>query len=471
MSQLPEGLEGRDGLGTPAEALTSLRSHLRGDLITDADEAYDEARSVYNAMIDRRPAMIVQCDDVADVIAGVRFARARELPLAVRGGGHSGQGLGVVDDGLVLDLSNMDGVIVDPGTRTASVEGGATWGQVDHATHAFGLAVPSGILSTTGVGGLTLGGGHGYLTRKYGLTIDSLQAADMVLADGSFVRASEEDHPDLFWAIRGGGGNFGVVTSFLFRLHPVDTVVGGPMLWSLDRAREVMRWYREFILDAPEDVYGWFGLLSVPSGPPFPEELHGEKVCAIVWCLTGPVDEAERTLETVRQAFPPILDLVGAVPYPMLQSAFDGLYPKGHQWYWRADFVETLPDEAIDRHLEFAGILPSALSTMHLYPLNGAVHRVAPDATAFAFRDATWSSVIVGVDPEPGNAGTIERWCKEYWKALHPYSMGGAYVNFMMDEGPDRVRATYRGNHDRLASIKRRYDPDNVFRVNQNIRP
>ncbi|GGL75244.1 oxidoreductase [Deinococcus aerolatus] len=452
------------------DAVIALRASLRGEVIQPEDERYDDLRALYNGMIDRHPALIVRCTDVADVQAALKFAAEHALRLAIRGGGHNGGGLGSVDGGLVIDLGPMHGVRVDPAERTVRVEGGATWGQVDHATHPFGLAVPSGIISTTGVGGLTLGGGLGHLTRKYGLTIDNLLEADVVLADGQLVTASAEQHPDLFWALRGGGGNFGVVTSFLFRGQPVDTVVGGPTLWTLEQAPEVMRWYREFIVNAPEDLNGFFAFLTVPPAPPFPEALHLQKMCGVVWCYTGPQEKAEEVFAPIRDFGPPALHGIHDMPFPALQSAFDGLYPPGHQWYWRADFVKELSDEAIATHVEHARTLPTMQCTMHLYPLDGAAHRVGPQDTAWSYRDATWGEVIVGVDPDPANAGTIKDWCVNYWEAVHPHSMGGAYVNMMMDEGQDRVRAAYRDNYDRLRQVKARYDPDNVFNVNQNIR-
>jgi FAD/FMN-containing dehydrogenase len=365
----------------------------------------------------------------------------------------------------------MRGTRVDPAARTVRVAGGCTWGDVDHATHAFGLATVSGIISTTGVGGLTLGGGHGHLTRKYGLTIDNLLAADVVLADGRFVTASADEHPDLFWALRGGGGNFGVVTSFLFRLHPVSTVLAGPTLWPLERAADVMRWYREFVPAAPEDLNGFFAFLVVPPAPPFPEELHKRKMCGVVWCYTGPAEDADRVFQPIQEFGPPALHGVQAMPYPALQSAFDALYPPGLQWYWRGDFVSELSDAAIALHVEYGSQLPTLHSTMHLYPIDGAVHRVARSETAFSYRDTTWSEVIVGVDPDPANRQRITTWTKDYWEALHPYSDGGAYVNFMMDESQDRVRATYRENYDRLVGVKNTYDPTNFFRCNQNIKP
>jgi FAD/FMN-containing dehydrogenase len=448
-----------------------FESRLRGQLIRPGDADYEPARKVYNGMIDRRPGLIARARDVADVISSVNFARDNDLTVAIRGGGHNAGGLGICDDCLVIDLSPMRGVRVDPAARTVRVEGGATWGDVDHATHAFGLATPSGIISTTGVGGLSLGGGIGHLTRKAGLTVDNILAADMVLADGRLVTASAEQNQDLFWAIRGGGGNFGVVTSFLFRLHPIHTVYAGPILWPLESAGEVMRFYREFITSAPDDINGFFLFLVVPPGPPFPEHLHNKTMCGVMWYYAGALDKAEAAFKPIRQFGRPALDLVGPLPHPAVQGMFDPLYPPGLQWYWKADFVKELSDEAIALHLKYGSQLPSVLSSMHLYPINGAAHRVGENDTAFSYRDANWASVIVGVDANPANMERIIPWAKDYWSALHPHSAGGAYVNFMMEEGQERVQASYRDNYQRLVAVKNKYDPGNFFHVNQNIKP
>lgn len=448
-----------------------FRASLRGTLVRPGDADYDEARAVYNGMIDKRPAFIVRTANVADVIRSVNFARDNHLLLAVRGGGHNGPGLGTCDDGLVIDLSQMKGVRVDPEARTARVEGGATWGDVDHATHVFGLATPSGIISTTGVGGLTLGGGLGHMARTFGLSLDNVLAVDMVLADGRFVTASADENPDLFWAARGGGGNFGVVTSFLFRLHPVSTVYAGPMLWELDQAAEAMRFYRNLILNAPDELNGWFAFLTVPPAAPFPEHLQLKKMCGVFWCYTGPLEMAEEIFKPIRQFGPPALDFVGPLPQPAMQSMFDALYPRGLQWYWRADWVKELSEEAIAQHVKHGSQLPTIFSTMHLYPINGAPQRVGQTDTAFSYRDANWGMVIVGVDPDPANNEHMIAWAKTYWEALHPYTAGGAYINMMMDEGQDRVKAAYRDNYARLVEIKNKYDPTNLFRVNQNIKP
>ncbi|WP_019588394.1 FAD-binding oxidoreductase [Deinococcus apachensis] len=456
---------------SPAELdLGPLRASVRGELIRPGDPGYEGARALFNGMIDRHPALIVRCTDVADVVAALRFGVESGLRVAVRGGGHNGGGLGGVDGGLVIDLGGMNGVRVDPGRRTVRVEGGAIWGQVDHTTHAFGLAVPSGIISTTGVGGLTLGGGLGYLTRKYGFTIDNLLEADVILADGRLVTASEGQNSDLFWGLRGGGGNFGIVTSFLFQAHPVSTVVGGPTLWPLEQAPQVLRWYQEFIRNAPDSLNGFFAFLTVPPGPPFPAELHLQKMCGVVWCYTGPLDQVDEVFEPIAAFGPPALHGVQPMPFPALQSAFDGLYTSGTQQYWRADFFGDLDDEAIEALCQQGQNLPTMLSTIHLYSVGGAAHRVSRDATAWSYRDADFAAVYYGVDPDPVNSGSIKDWAVRTWERLHPHSLGGAYVNFMMDEGQDRVRATYRDNYERLARVKARYDPRNVFNVNQNIR-
>jgi FAD/FMN-containing dehydrogenase len=452
--------------------LEKFKATLRGELIQRTDQPYEQVRKLYNAMIDKRPLLIARCADVADVISAVQFAREHELLTAVRGCGHNGPGLGSCNDGLMIDLGLMKGVRVDPANRTVRVEGGSTQGGMDHATHAFGLAVPAGIVSTTGVGGLTLGGGHGYLSRKYGLTIDNLIEADVVLADGTLVTASASQHDDLFWALRGGGGNFGVVTSFLFRAHPVSTVFGGPIFWELKDAPRVMKWYRQFLPQAPVDLSPFLHLGTVPAAEPFPKDIRGKKNCALIMCYTGPLEKGPEAVRPIREELPPpILDWMGPMPFPALQSLFDPLLPKGLQWYWKGDFVRELSDQAIDVHLQHALQTPSPLSIMHLYPIDGAVNKVAPSATAWNCRDARWSMVIDGIDPDPAKAETLKAWARGYWEAVHPFNLGGAYVNFMMEEGEDRIRATYGGNYDRLAAIKKKYDPMNFFRVNQNIKP
>ncbi|MFI6932560.1 FAD-binding oxidoreductase [Streptomyces sp. NPDC050287] len=458
---------------TPVHAARRELTDFTGELIGPDDSAYHEARAVYNAMIDRRPALVARCADADAVARVIGFARSHALPLAVRGGGHHGAGLGTVDGGVVADLSPLKDIHVDPEARTVRVGGGCVWGEVDRATHAHGLATPSGIISTTGVGGIATGGGLGHLTRKCGLTIDNLLEADVVLADGSRVRANADENRDLFWAIRGGGGNFGVVTSFLFRLHDVSTVIAGPTFWPVETSADVLAAYRDFLPQAPRELNAFFLHGTVPPAPPFPEDIQLRKIAGVVWCHTGDDPEAAAwQMAPLLDALPtPLLHAPSAMPHPDMQAMFDGLYPPGHQWYWRADFVDTIPDDAVQLHAKFGAEVPTMQSTMHLYPIDGAAHDVGPDETPWAYRDSTWASVYAGVDPDPANAELVRRWTVDYFDALHPYSAGGAYVNMMMDEGQERVRASYRGNYDRLAAVKADLDPDNLFHLNQNIRP
>jgi FAD binding domain-containing protein/berberine-like enzyme len=453
--------------------IKNFKANLRGDLIQRSDERYEEARKLYNGMIDKRPLLIARCVDVADITTAVNFGRDLDLLIAIRGGGHNGPGFGSCDDGLVIDLSMMKSVRVDPATGRVRVDPGCTSGDVDHATHAFAMAVPFGIVSTTGVAGLTLGGGTGYLTRKYGLTIDNLLEADVVLADGSFVTASQSLNPDLFWALRGGGGNFGVVTSFLFQAHPVSTVYAGPIFWDAAHAKDVMRAYRDFLPTAPEELGAFVGLKTVLSTDPFPKDYWGRRACGVISSYNGGAEEGEKVMAQLLRSVPkPIFNWMGAMPFPAMQTLFDPFFPKGLQWYWKGDFVKSLPDEAIDTHIAQAAKAPSELSLMHLYPIDGAVHRVPKDATAWTAREATWSMVIAGIDSDPKQAEALKRWGREYWKAVHSFNLEGAYVNFMMDdEAEGRVQATYGDNYKRLASVKANYDPKNLFRVNQNIPP
>jgi FAD/FMN-containing dehydrogenase len=456
------------------QVVETLRGRLRGQLVTRADTSYDDARRVYNGAIDRHPCAVAQVADVADVIACVDFARDRGITLAVRGGGHHGAGFGAWDDALVIDFGLLHSTQVEPVNRVVRADAGCVWGDVDHATGAFGLATPSGFVSTTGVAGLTLGGGTGYLTRHYGLTVDNLLSVDVVLADGTFVTTDAHHHPDLFWALRGGGGNFGVATSFAFRCHPVGEegiITGGPVLYDLADTEDVFRWYRDLLPTLPDELNGWIGVLEVPSAAPFPEELWATKACGIVWCYSGPREHADEVLGPVREYGSPALMGIQEMPYAALQSAFDGLLPSGLQWYWEADIYEELPDEAIAVHRRYGATIPTPLSTMHLYPISGAAARVPEDATAFAFRSGGWNGVIGGIDPNPANLAKVTEWARAYWDELHPFAAGGGYVNMMMDERPARVRAAYQGNYERLVQIKRRYDPHNLFRVNQNIAP
>ena len=463
-------------MATTETLSSAARSELRGvagEIIGPEDSGYDEARAVHNGMIDRSPGVILRAASTDDVAAGIGFARSHDVPLAIRGGGHSAPGLGTIDDGVVIDLAPLSAVTVDAAGRTVAVGGGATLTQVDAATAEVGMATPLGILGTTGVGGLTLGGGIGHLARKHGLTIDNLLGADVVLADGSKVTASPDENPDLFWAIRGGGGNFGVVTEFRYRLHPVSTVIAGPTFWSLDDTVAVMQRYREFLPQAPRELSGFFAFATVPPVAPFPEELHGRKVSAVVWCYAGDDnDAAQAAMAPMLEAAEPLMHGAGPLPFAGLQGFFDQFYPKGMQGYWRADFVNELSDAAIAAHHEHAERMTPGASTMHMYPIDGAVHDVGESDTAWSNRDVQWAEVIYGTDPDPSSADAMREWTLDYFDATHPYSAtGGAYVNFMMDEGQERVKATYRSNYGRLSRIKAQYDPGNTFRVNQNIQP
>jgi FAD/FMN-containing dehydrogenase len=456
-----------------AMATETFIGTMRGPVVTRMDADYDAVRSLYNGMIDKSPMLIARCADVADVVTAVKFAHDNDLRVAIRGGGHNGPGLGSVDDGLMICLSMMKGVRVDPANRTVRVGAGCTQGDVDHATHAYGLAVPAGIVSTTGIAGLALGGGTGYLTRKHGLTSDNLLEADVVLADGRIMTASASQNPDLYWGLRGGGGNFGVVTSFLFQAHPVNMVYAGPVFWEIGQAEEVMKAYRDFLPGAPEELGAFVGLKTVPPVDPFPAEHQGKRACAIIACYNGPAEKGQAAMAKLLSKLPaPLFNWMGEMPFPALQSMFDPFFPKGMQWYWRGDFVKELTDDAIDAHIAQARQVPSALCLMHLYPIDGAVRRVGRNDTAWNTRDATWSMVIAGIDPNPQKAGEITRWTKGYWEAVHPYSAAGGYVNFMMEDGDDsRLKATYGDNYERLAALKAKYDPENFFRINQNIRP
>ncbi len=452
-------------------ALQNFKSNIHGKVILKGDSHYDEARKIYNGMIDKRPAIIVQCQNTADVISCVNFARENNILLAIRGGGHNAGGLGICDNGLVIDFSLMKEIKIDAAGKNVSVQAGCLLKELDAATHEIGMAVPAGIFGTTGVAGLTLGGGLGHLTRQYGLSIDNLLEAEVVLASGSIVKASATENPDLFWALRGGGGNFGVVISFLFKLNPAHTIYGGPMLWHIEDSEEMMQWYHHFITNAPENINGFFAFLTVPPFEPFPEHLHMKKMCGIVWCYTGDLDQAEEVFKPIRAVKTPALDFVGPMPFPALQTMFDGLYPPGLQWYWKADFAKDLNKEAIKLHAQYGRKMPTPLSSMHIYPVNGAASRINKNETAWNFRNANYAVVIVGVDSDPANNDKTISWAKDYWASLHPHSSGAAYINFMMEEGDERIKATYGDNYKKLVEVKTQYDPQNLFRVNQNIQP
>jgi UDP-N-acetylenolpyruvoylglucosamine reductase len=452
---------------TPAE----LRDRVRGETITPGDLEYEDARRVYNAMIDRRPQVVVRALGADDVVAAVEFARANDLPVAIRGGGHSVPGFGTADDAVVIDLSEMQEVDVDPRGRIARGEGGATFGVFNDATHEHGLATTGGIISTTGIGGLTLGGGIGYLARGFGLACDNLVSAEVVTADARRVTANENENEDLFWALRGGGGNFGVVTAFEYRLHPVEQVYGGPILYELGDAATVLKFYRDYIKDAPRELGGFPAWQIAPPLPFIPEDRHGEPFLIFVACWAGPVDQGEAALAPFHEVAPVVAEMVGPMPYPAINSAFDALVPAGLQHYWKANFVKELTDAAIEAHLEHGPKVPAVNSTVHIYPINGAVQDVATDATAFAYRDANFATVIAGMWPDPADNDANIGWVRGFSDATAPLSEEGGYINFMSEDDQGRIRANYKGNYDRLVEIKRKYDPDNTFRVNQNIRP
>lgn len=454
-----------------AQMIDALRSRVSGSVITPGDQGYDEARKVYNFMIDRHPAAVVQCTGAADVAAVVRHAAETGTELAVRGGEHSVPGFGTADGALVADLFGLSLVRVDPSGRTARAGGGATWGAFNEATGAHGLATTGGIISTTGVGGLTLGGGIGYLARGYGLSCDNLLSAQVVTADGQLVTASEAEHPDLFWALRGGGGNFGVVTECTFRLHPVAEIYGGPMFFELSDGPAVLAYFNEFIKTAPREFGGFPAFQIAPPLPFVPENRVGEPFVAVVSCWTGSVPEGEKILQGFRDVASPVAEMVGSMPYPALNSAFDALVPRGLQHYWKAAFLGDLSAEAIRTHMEHGPRVPVVNSTVHLYPINGACHDVAGDATAFGHRDATYAAVIAGMWPDPADNEANTAWVKDYYEAIAPQSQGGGYVNFASADDQSKVAVNYGANYARLQEVKRLYDPGNLFHLNQNIQP
>jgi len=453
--------------------VATLSEQIRGRVVTSSDDGYEDARKVYNAMHDRHPEVVVQASDEADVIAAVRFARDNDLELAVRGGGHSVPGYGTTDGGLVIDLARIRYALVDPDNRTARVGGGSVLGDLDHASYVYGLATPAGFNSTTGVGGLTLGGGIGaYLTRKYGLTCDNLISADVITSEGNRVTASADENEDLFWALQGGGGNFGIVTSFQFEMHELDGFYGGPIFFELESAPEIMRTFRDYTAEAPRELGGFIGFHIAPPLPFVPEERHGDTVFVAVvsWC--GLEDDAEQMLQPLKDAGPVVGEHVGPIPYPALQSAFDPLLPPGLQHYWKSDFVADLTDEAIEVHMEHGPKVPSVHTAVHLYLVDGAVHDIGVEETAFPVRDARFSLNIAGIWPDPEDNEANIAWAREYYEAIHPHSgYEAGYTNFMAADDQTRADANYGPNYDRLQEVKARWDPDNVFHLNQNIPP
>jgi len=451
------------------EPLDELRARLRGPIITPDHSAYDHARRVNNGMIDRRPAAIIQASNVSDVIATIELAGRIGGDLSVRGGGHSAPGFGTNDGGIVLDLSGLRGIRVDPASRTARAEGGCTWGDLDHAAHAFGLATPGGTVSTTGIGGLTLGGGIGVLSRRYGLACDNLVSADVVTADGSYLTCSAENEPELFWALRGGGGNFGVVTSFEYRMHPVGTIVGGPTFF--EPSERVLDRYRILIAEAPEELGGFFVFALCPPASFVDPEWHGRPVCGLVTCWSGDPDDADVWGKRIAGLGDVVGQLFEPLPYPAINTLFDDLLPSGLHHYWKGSFARELSDGAINVHAEHGPLCPTVESGAFLFPIDGACQRVGPTDTAFAYRDAAFSNVVAAIWPDAADDEANRAWARDYHEALQPHSEAGGYVNFMSSDDADRVRVNYRQNHDRLAAVKARLDPDNLFHRNHNIEP
>jgi FAD/FMN-containing dehydrogenase len=463
----------RDASALDDAAHADLAGHFGGELIRPGDPQYDAARAVWNGAIDRRPGLIARCTGATDVRAAVRFARERDLRVAVRGGGHNVAGTAVCDGGLVIDLSPMKGLWVDPAGRTALAQAGLLWGEFDRETQAFGLAAPGGIISHTGIAGLTLGGGFGWLMRRHGLAADNVLSADVVTADGNLLRASPEEHADLFWGLRGGGGNFGVVTSFQYRLHPVGPIVlAGVMLYPAEKGGEVLRFYRDFIGSAPDELTTIVVLRMAPPAPFFPPWVHGQPVVVIGACYAGPVEEGERAVAPLRQFGAPLVDLIRPTPYLSHQSLFDPTAPHGLGYYWKSEYVASLSDALIDTLADRAWEVPTPESYTIIFHLSGAVGRQNPEASAFEDRRAAHAVNIDAVWSDPAGAAACMAWTRDLWEAVRPYSTGRVYVNFLGEEGQDRVRAAYgEAKYERLRGLKQKYDPTNFFRLNQNIRP
>jgi FAD/FMN-containing dehydrogenase len=445
-------------------AIKELQASLRGPLLQPADPGYETARRVDNAMIDRRPALIARCAGVADVVAAVRFARARDLLVSVRAGGHNVAGNAICEGGLVIDVSSMKGVRVDPAARTVRAEAGVTWGELDAETQAFGLATTGGVISTTGIAGLTLGGGVGWLNGRCGLACDNLIAADVVTADGRFLHASEQEHADLFWGLRGGGGNFGIVTSFEYRLHRLGPMLlSGPVFHPAARARDVLRFYREFSATEPDELTTYAGLLTGPDGAP---------LVGVVPCYAGPPDQGEKVVERLRKFGPPAVDMIGAMPYVAVQRMFNDAFPPGRYNYWKSSLAPELTDQLLDTVVEHMARVPSPHSAVMLEHYHGAYSRPGPTATAYSHRRPTYDVVIIANWTDPVDNARNIAWARELFAAVQPQLSAAAYVNFLdADEGADRVRAAYGENYERLVALKRTYDPTNFFRMNQNVRP
>ncbi|WP_224332950.1 FAD-binding oxidoreductase [Haloprofundus halobius] len=449
----------------------TLTQSVHGEVLRPGDDEYDDARSVWNAMIDRKPAVAVRPSGAADVMTAVAFARTHDLDLAVKGGGHNVAGSAVCDDGLVIDLSSMSSVRVDPASRTARVGPGATMADLDHETQAFGLATPGGVISTTGVAGVTLGGGMGWLSRKYGLSVDNLRSVDLVTADGELVRASEDENSELFWAVRGGSGNFGVVTSFEFELHEVGPeVLFGPIVYDYEDAPDVLSHYDRFAVDAPRECNVWVNSVTAPPLPFLPEDVHGTTVLILLACYVGDFEAGEAVLEPLREYGDPIIDAVAPTPYVEVQSSLDELYAAGARNYWKAANFTELTERTVDTMVEYAGRLPTPQSEILIHQVGGAINDVASDATAYPHRDAEFVVNVAARWEEPSKDDECVAWVRKCHDALAEEAIDGTYVNFEGDRG-GRERDAYGRNYDRLAETKTRYDPQNVFRSTQNVKP
>lgn len=442
-----------------------FKENFRGELIRPGDANYDDARTIWNAMIDKYPALIARCTGVADVIETVHFARNNDLLVAVRGGGHNVAGNAVCDGGIVIDLSPMKGIRVDPGTRTVRAQAGLTWGEFDRETQVFDLASTGGLVSTTGIAGLTLGGGIGWLMGKYGLACDNLISADIITANGQFLVASMNENSDLFWGLKGGGGNFGIVTSFEYMLHPVGQVIGGATVYPVAKAREVLRFYRDYTMRAPDELTTYAGLFTPPDSDP---------VVSLFLCYAGPLEEGERLVKPVKEFGSPIMDTIGPMPYTKLQSMIDkdpGNLP-GFQDYWKSDFLRSLSNEAIDIAIDYFNRVPSRWSVVFFEHMHGAISRVGPDETPFGHRDADYNFLITAAWTDPSESERNITWARDLWTAIQPFSTGGAYLNYLGKEGEDRVMAAYgKERYERLVVLKNKYDPNNFFSLNQNIKP
>lgn len=453
-------------------AIDELTSSLRGKLIQPGEADYDEARKIHNAMVDKHPALIVQCTGVADIITSLNFARNNNLLFTVRGAGHNVAGSSVCDGGIVIDLSHMKGIRIDPSERTAQVEPGVTWGELNHDLQIFGLAATGGFVSTTGVSGLTLGGGFGWLLRKHGLALDNLLSVDVVTADGQFITANETQHADLFWGIRGGGGNFGIVTSFKFKVHPVGSVWGGMVMHPTSKGKEAIKYWRDYTINSPEELTGAALIFHPPAELPVPEVLHREGIVGTGGVYAGDLNTGEQVLRELRQFGPPEADIFQQMPYSEAQIMADFLWPRGLYNYWKSNFLNELSDEAIETMLKFFAMAPSRLTVIVIeHTGDGAMSRIGNEETAFASRNGRFNFLVTSLWTNPSETDANIRWTRELWDAMKPFMADAVYINYMGDEGEDRIKQAYGNKYKRLAVIKNQYDPDNLFRINQNIAP